>query len=220
MPLEREVVHWTKNEFSFAVHISHSAVIREIGYISSFWRIVKREEEEKLKKINVMAHMALMIALEIICTRFLAIETPIIRIGFGFIPVAMAGVMFGPLLGGSVGVLADILGMIIFPKGAYFPGFTLSAFVGAAIYGFFFYNKEVSLKRVILAVGIITLVVNLTMNTIWLTIITGKAAKALLIPRFIKEVTMFPIHTVLIYTVWRLIDKFDFISRPIIKSSK
>ncbi|KEI01054.1 folate family ECF transporter S component [Clostridium botulinum] len=173
-----------------------------------------------MKKINVMVYMAFMVTLEIICTRFLAIETPIIRIGFGFIPVAMAGMMFGPLLAGIVGVVSDILGMIIFPKGAYFPGFTLSAFVGAVIYGFFFYRKNVSLKRVILAVGIITLFVNLTMNTIWLTIITGKAAKILLIPRSIKEATMFPIHIVLIYTVWKLVDKFEFVPRLITKSNK
>ncbi|KEI10815.1 folate family ECF transporter S component [Clostridium botulinum] len=173
-----------------------------------------------MKKINVMVYMAFMVTLEIIFTRFLAIETPIIRIGFGFIPVSMAGMMFGPLLAGIVGVVADILGMIIFPKGAYFPGFTLSAFIVAVIYGFFFYKKSVSLKRVLLAVGIITLFVNLTMNTMWLTIITGKAAKALLIPRSIKEIAMFPVHTVLVYTVWKLVDKFEFVPRLVTKSNK
>ena len=173
-----------------------------------------------MKKINVMVYMAFMVTLEIIFTRFLAIETPIIRIGFGFIPVSMAGMMFGPLLAGIVGVMADILGMIIFPKGAYFPGFTLSAFTVAVIYGFFFYKKSVSLKRVLLAVGIITLFVNLTMNTMWLTIITGKAAKALLIPRSIKEIAMFPVHTVLVYTVWKLVDKFEFVPRLVTKSNK
>lgn len=168
-----------------------------------------------MKKVNVMIYMAFMITLEIVFTRFLSIQTPIIRIGFGFIPVAMSGMMFGPLLAGIVGATSDILGMIIFPKGAYFPGFTLSAFVGAAIYGILFYNKKVSVKRVLLAVFIITVFVNLTMNTIWLEILTGKAVKVLFITRLVKEAIMFPIHSIAIYCVWKLVDRIELIPRVV-----
>lgn len=168
-----------------------------------------------MKKVNVMIYMAFMITLEIVFTRFLSIQTPIIRIGFGFIPVAMSGMMFGPLLAGIIGATSDILGMIIFPKGAYFPGFTLSAFVGAAIYGILFYNKKVSVKRVLLAVFIITVFVNLTMNTIWLEILTGKAVKVLFITRLVKEAIMFPIHSIAIYCVWKLVDRIELIPRVV-----
>ena len=40
--------------------------------------------------------MAFLIALEIVLTRFCSINTPILRIGFGFLPVAMLGIMYGP----------------------------------------------------------------------------------------------------------------------------
>jgi len=50
VPLEREVVHWTKNEFSFAVHMSHSAAIKEKGHIPSFWHIVKKRGGEAFEK--------------------------------------------------------------------------------------------------------------------------------------------------------------------------
>ncbi|ABK62097.1 MULTISPECIES: folate family ECF transporter S component [Clostridium] len=166
-----------------------------------------------MKKVNVMIYMAFMITLEIVFTRFLSIQTPIIRIGFGFIPVAMSGMMFGPLLAGIVGATSDVLGMMIFPKGAYFPGFTLSAFVGAVIYGVFFYNKKVSVKRVLLAVGIITVLVNLTMNTIWLQILTGKAVKVLFVTRLVKEAIMFPIHAIVIYGAWKMVDRLEIMNK-------
>ncbi|MBK5246006.1 MAG: ECF transporter S component [Peptostreptococcaceae bacterium] len=47
-------------------------------------------------KVTRLITIGLFIALEIILTRFLSINTPFIRIGFGFLPVAMLGIMYGP----------------------------------------------------------------------------------------------------------------------------
>src|SRR3712207_6616484 len=81
------------------------------------------------------------IAIEIILTRFLSIQTPIIRFGFGFIPLSFSAMLFGPAAGAITGALAEIMGMMLFPKGAYFPGFTVSAALSGAIYGMYFYKK-------------------------------------------------------------------------------
>ena len=43
--------------------------------------------------------LAFLIALEIILTRFCSIQTPIVRIGFGFLPVAMMGIFIRSDLG-------------------------------------------------------------------------------------------------------------------------
>ncbi|WP_053955392.1 folate family ECF transporter S component [Inediibacterium massiliense] len=160
-----------------------------------------------MKKSQKLVYLSLLVSIEIVLTRFFAIETPIIRIGFGFLPVAMCGAIFGPVSAGLTAAVADILGMMIFPKGAYFPGFTLSAFLGGTIYGVFLYQKEVNLKRVSIAVFVITIFVNLFLNTCWLSMITGKAAQILMIPRLKKEIIMFPIHVYLIFTVYKSMDK-------------
>lgn len=68
-----------------------------------------------MNKVNKIVYMGLLIALKVILTRFLSIQTPIVRIGFGFLPIAVAGIMFGPIFAG-IAAIADILGMIIFPK--------------------------------------------------------------------------------------------------------
>lgn len=161
-----------------------------------------------MSKVKKMVYLALLIAVEIVFTRFLSIQTPIIRVGFGFIPIAIMGMVLGPVLAGCGAAIADLIGVFLFPSGAFFPGFTLSAFVGGAIYGLVFYKKKTSIKRVLLATTIIALFVNLLMNTYWLSIITGKAAYVLMVSRIVKEAIMFPIQISLIYTVLRYSEKF------------
>ncbi|MGH4120580.1 folate family ECF transporter S component [Clostridium sp.] len=153
-----------------------------------------------MKTTRNFIFMGLLISMEIVLTRFFAIQTPIVRIGFGFIPIVLASVMFGPILGGITAAFSDILGMMLFPKGAYFPGFTLSAFLAGSIYGILLYKKTKTILRIIIAVSIVVIFVDLGLNTYWLSIITGKGVVALIVPRFIKSVIMLPIQSILIYS--------------------
>ena len=61
--------------------------------------------------------IAFFIALEVVLTRFLSINTDFLRIGFGFLPVACVGILFGPLWAGAAYAVGDVLGMLIFPSG-------------------------------------------------------------------------------------------------------
>lgn len=160
-----------------------------------------------MKNIKVLIYLSLLIAMEVVFTRFLSIQTPILRIGFSFLPVAIAAIMFGALPAGIAAAVADVLGMMIFPSGAFFPGFTLSAFLGGVIYGVILHNKRVSISRTIVSVMCITVFVDIMLNTYWLTILTGKAALVLLLPRLIKSSIMFPIQTALIYILWGYMEK-------------
>lgn len=158
-----------------------------------------------MKTTRTLVIMSLFIALEIILTRFLSIQTPILRIGFAFVATALCSIILGPVLGSIAAGVADILGMIIFPQSAYFPGFTLSALLSGLIYGLMLHKKNISILRVALTVLIITIFVDLGLNTLWLSMITGKAVFALIGPRFIKSLIMFPIQVILIHVVWKYI---------------
>lgn len=149
--------------------------------------------------------MAFLIALEIILTRFCSINTPILRIGFGFLPVAMMGIMFGPVWAALGYAVGDILGMIIFPSGMFFPGFTLTALLTGLVFGFFLHNRKITWKTVLPASLVIILVLNLCLDTIWLSIMMGDAFIALLPTRIFKCVVMLPIHLILIPLVWNRI---------------
>lgn len=151
--------------------------------------------------------IALLICLEIILTRFLSITTPIVRIGFGFLPIAVAGILYGPLWAGVAYACGDILGMFIFPSGPYFPGFTLTAFLTGATYGLLLHRISISWSRIILAVCLVCIVFNLGLDTLWLKILQGDAYLALLPYRAIKCVIMIPVQVFLIKFFWETVKR-------------
>ena len=87
-----------------------------------------------MKKLNSksIAYYALLIALNVILSRVGSIrigagDIEIVRIGFGSFPIVFAGIIFGPVAGGIVGAIGDLVGMIISPMGRFMPHFTLNA---------------------------------------------------------------------------------------------
>ncbi|MDZ7834583.1 MAG: folate family ECF transporter S component [Alkalibacterium sp.] len=100
----------------------------------------------------------------------------------------MIGILFGPWVGGVAAALSDILGFIIGGGvGGFFPGFTLSAFLSGLAYGVFLHKKKVTKKRVFMAVAFNTLFVNLTLNTLWLYILTQNPIAVILPPRLVQN---------------------------------
>lgn len=159
-----------------------------------------------MKNIKTIVSLGLFIAMEIVLTRFLSIQTPILRIGFSFLPLALSSMMFGPIFGGIAAAVADVIGMMVFPTGgAYFPGFTLSAFLTGVIYGVFLYKKPKTFFQISLAVIVVSLLVNLCLDTTWLLILTGKGLIALLPARITKILVMLPIQIIMIKVTWNYI---------------
>ena len=76
--------------------------------------------------------LSVLVAMDVVLTRFLSINAWNTRIGFGFVPMVIAAMMYGPLSAGIVAALADFIGAILFPTGPYFPGFTFSVFLRSA----------------------------------------------------------------------------------------
>ena len=117
-------------------------------------------------KTLVMA--SLLIALQIVFTRIISIESGPIRISLGFFPIAVAGMLFGPLGGGFVGVLADILGMLLFSRGnIYFFPFTISEFLYGFGFGLMLHTKRISFCRITVFTIIQFVLLNLLLNSFW-----------------------------------------------------
>lgn len=86
---------------------------------------------QKFSTRNI-TYLGLLIALNVILTRTLSIRiggggTEVVRIGFGSLPIIFAGIVFGPVAGGIVGAIGDLIGMFLSPMGAFMPQFTLVA---------------------------------------------------------------------------------------------
>ena len=126
-------------------------------------------------KIKQLVTLSMLIALEIVLNRFLSINTIGTKIGFSFVPIVIAAVLFGPVSAGVAYALSDFLGAILFPIGPYFPGFTVCAFLMGFTYGIFLYRRQKYglIKNVLTPVLINNVLFGLLINTVWVSILYG-----------------------------------------------
>ena len=160
---------------------------------------------------------ALLLAMLIILSRFLSIKTPLLKISFAFIPTMLCAIWLGPKWTVLLNVLGDVIGATLFPTGPYFVGYTISTAITALIYGLLIYKKEANtytekqfIIRIIISVILVTAISNIGLNTLWVSITTGKAFIVLLGTRIVKEIVMIPIQIIVILFIERVLRKpFD-----------
>ncbi len=163
----------------------------------------------KSKKIILSA---LLLALLIVLSRFLSIKTPIVKISFSFVPTMLCAIWLGPKWTILINVLGDLIGATLFPSGPYFVGYTISTGIAAFIYGMLMYKKEENtytekqfILRTILAVVLVTAIVNMGLNTLWVSITSGSAFIVLAGARVVKEVVLIPVKVITILFLERVL---------------
>ena len=159
----------------------------------------------KSSDIKKTAISGLLIALDVLFTRVLAINTPVMKIGFGFLAVAVCGALYGPVWAAVCGALGDLLGSLIFPTGAYFPGFTLTAAVTGLIFGLFL--RKYSGWKAAAAAALNVVLVSFLANTAMITFISGAEYRKLLEARAVQIAVMLPVQAVGLAVVLPLILK-------------
>ncbi len=85
--------------------------------------------KKKLLTTKMIVTLALLLSMSIVLDRLLGIQLPNLRISFGNLPIILAGLMFGPIAGGIVGLLSDGLGFLIKPAGVYIPFLMLTPII-------------------------------------------------------------------------------------------
>lgn len=128
------------------------------------------QRSQSIRNIKTMATLGVLLAAEIVLARFLSVSAWNIRIGFSFVPIVLAAILYGPLPAAVVAALGDFLGALLFPIGPYFPGFTLTAFLTGLTFGSLLHKKQ-TLKSTALAVAIVQLFLGLLLNTLWISIL-------------------------------------------------
>lgn len=157
----------------------------------------KNSSKTPMEVLINLSCTALLIALQVVLSRWLSIQTPVLKIGFSFIPVVIAARLYGPVGSALVYGLGDIIGSLLFPVGAYFPGFTVSAVLSGLVYGVFLKGKS-NLVRSILSVGIVQLCFSFLLNSFWLKIITGNPYSSLLLTRWPQSLGMAAVQILVI----------------------
>jgi len=154
-------------------------------------------EIKKLFTVQDLVLMSALIAMEIVLSRFLSFSVWNMKIGFAFAPVVVAAILLGPVKAAIVNGVADFLGAILFPIGAYFPGFTLTAILTGFVFGLFLYEKQ-TLPRIIGAVGVNQLILSLLLNTLWISILYKTPYLPVMITRLTQTAILIPVQVILI----------------------
>ena len=170
-------------------------------------RTIFKDSAKEIRKTKSLVTMAVLLALAVVLG-FVSVQvTESLRVGFSFLPNAVSGQLFGPVGGMLVGGLADILKYLVKPTGPFFPGFTISGILGGLIYGLTLYKKPTTLPRVILCMTLISVFVNILLNTYWLTILYGNSFLAIWQARIVSNLITLPINIILYYLVVTLLEK-------------
>ena len=162
----------------------------------------------KLRNTTTLTIAAMLLALGILLGLFKLPINQFIEIRFGSLPISIGGFLFGPGVSAVIGALSDIGGFIVKPTGPYFPGFTISGIISGLIFGLMFYKKNMTWQRILAAEVVNTVIVNILLNSLWLTILYGTSTyPAILISRIPKELVMIPVLTVLMVAVTKSMER-------------
>ena len=141
---------------------------------------------------------AMLVTLDIVFTRLLAVNTPVMKIGFGFAAVALTALLYGPYWAMLTAALGDFVGSILFPVGPFFPGFTLTASLTGLIFGLCMCGKRGSSFRPVLAAFLNCLLITLLANTAMISYISGNDFSVLFATRIVQFVVMFPVQALVL----------------------
>ncbi|MDO4285315.1 MAG: folate family ECF transporter S component [Eubacteriales bacterium] len=161
------------------------------------------DSAREFKHVRTITMCGLFAALAFILESFSIELGSFIKIGFSGLPNEFVDLLFGPVVGSVFAGMLDILKLIIKPGGGWIPGLTLNAFLAGIIYGCFFYKHPVRLWRILAAKLIVALVLNVGLGTFWLSQFYGKALMAMIPARFVKNMVMWPINSLVLYLLMK-----------------
>ncbi len=153
--------------------------------------------QKATKSTNILQIVVcgMMLAADVALSRLASVYTGTERFGLSLFAVAVVAYLYGPIFAGLTHALADIVGVFLFPQGAYFPGFTVTAIVVGVIYGIFLYRKA-GPWRILFAVVITQVVCTLLLNTLWLSLMLGKSFWIYLPGRLIQSAVTTPVQLI------------------------
>ena len=160
---------------------------------------------KELKKVRNLVIAGLLMSIGFVLHFFTIPITPVMRLSLGFLVDSLLGMLFGPVVAGMCGGISDIVNYMSMPTGPYFPGFTISGILGGIIYGIGLYDKKVTVIRCTIVTLIITVVVDIFLNTYWLYLLYSKGFFMLLPLRAVTNLMMIPIRVAMMYFFLSLI---------------
>jgi ECF transporter S component (folate family) len=162
-----------------------------------------------------IAYLGIMTALAVITNIFsVTVNSGANSISFNYVICSLAGVFFGPISGGIVGLLGDLVGCLIAPKGPFNPFIMLSSALIGVLSGLAFMIPKVNVYlKVLIAYVFIFVVCTLGFNTFGLWFYYAKGKKSFwvyLIGRVPFQAINIVINIAITYALYFPLKKFVF----------
>lgn len=159
----------------------------------------------KLKDVRFLAFIAMMIALKIVVGFVRIPVSENLRITVTFIVIALEATIVGPVAGIVSAAVCDNLSFMLFPDGAYFPGYTLTAMLGSLTYALLLYQKRISVVRLTIAKIINNYLINVLIGSLWSSMLYGKAYIVYASTSFVKNTILLPIEVLLLVIIFNFL---------------
>lgn len=160
----------------------------------NYWRDACAE----LKSTRMLVLAALLVAVRVALKSLSIPVGESLYITVGFFVNAVGSMVYGPVLGFLSGIVCDLLGCLLFPKGPFFLPFTLIEGLGSLAYALFFYRARLSPTRIFAAKLTVNVTLNIILTPLALSWMYGKSIMVYLIPRIAKNLLIFPLEAVLL----------------------
>ena len=167
----------------------------------SYWRAACGE----LKSLKRLVFAALVCALAIVVGAFYVSVGENLRVYFTFFIVAVGCSVYGPVVGIIAAAVIDTLNYVLFPAGAYFPGYLLSEMAGALIYSLFLYRRKITVLRLFGAKFCVNYLVNVLMGSLWSQMLYGKGYLYYMAKSLIKNTLLLPFEVILLAALFSLL---------------
>ena len=128
------------------------------------------DSSKELTHVQGLAVCAMLLALRVVLGMFANfslsfIPLPVVKISLTFIPIAIAGYLYGPVCAGVIAGLGDVLSYLLQPTALGFnPAITAVYILEGIIYGVGLYHTELKLKNLVITKVADLLLCTLTLN--------------------------------------------------------
>ncbi len=151
--------------------------------------------------LRCLVFAALMVAAAIALSYFSIPIHESLKVSFGFLARSVCALVCGPVMAVLYGFVEDILGYILKPTGAFFPGYTLTTMLGCFWYAIFFFRARITITRICLA-KLVTNVQNVLLGSLWSAILYSKGYLFYMTSSALKNILCLPVQILMLVALF------------------
>lgn len=126
-----------------------------------------------------------------------------LRATAAFLAVAFGSLLFGPVVGLFAGLASDLVGYVLSPGGAFFPGYTLSTMLEFFLYGLFLYRRRLTVLRILAVKFLVNFGVHVGLGALWSSMLYGKGYYYFFARSLLKNALLLPVEVAALAAVFR-----------------